>query len=86
MVPGLLFLYRNQGAMIARWRQEPVPIVLVPTAAEDEVEIPFIFEYLRSRYRDAGVIELDRGPMRVFVDEGRQPVGTFGATGLPCFR
>jgi hypothetical protein len=86
LVPGLLFLYRNQASMIGRWRREPVPIVLMQTGPEDETEIPFILEYLRARYRNVGTIDLDGGPVAVFADTGRTPVRTFGASNLPCFR
>jgi hypothetical protein len=86
MVPGLLFLYRNQATMIGRWRRETVPIVLMQTGPEDATEIPFILEYLHARYREAGTIDLDGGPVTVFADTGRTPVRTFGASKLPCFR
>ena len=86
MVPGLLILYRNQATMIAQWRREPVPIVLMQTGPEDETEVPFILEYLRARYRDAGPIDLNGGPVRVFVDTGRTQVRTYGTANLPCFR
>jgi hypothetical protein len=86
LVPGLLFLYRNQASMIGRWRREAVPIVLMQTGPEDATEIPFVLEYLRARYREAGTIDLDGGPVTVFADTGRTPVRTFGASGLPCFR
>jgi hypothetical protein len=48
--------------------------------------VPFILEYMRARYRDAGPIDLNGGPVRVFVDTGRTQVRTYGTANLPCFR
>ena len=80
----------QQDEAVARLRLQSVPIVL---GAYEDFEGDFVQDYSRvaaylaSRYRDAGVIDVDDEPrFRVLVDNGRTPTGVDPHLGLPCFR
>lgn len=90
-VPGFYSSPVDQLAAIARARRQVVPVAVTDPADtyEDDFvpDFPLIDEYLRDRYVEAGTIPKNGEPyLRVLVQRNRQPTGTFGHTGLPCFR
>ena len=77
-----------QRAAIARWSRQTAPIALVPTGTrfEDEFasDYPLLADYLRTRYRKAGSLRVERGTvLDVWIDRGRS-MGTDRESGLPC--
>jgi len=81
---------RHQRTALDRWRHQTVPIVLIENAElyeEYPSEFRLIDSYLQEHYALAGEIEIDGDHvLRVMTSRNATPVGTFGDTGLPCFR
>src|SRR6185436_16018171 len=88
--PGFYTLDVDQRLMLERLRRQSVPVVLTDDQEDYEQNFasgfPIIHAYLTEQYTLAGELPaLTGGPMRVFVRRTRQPTGTYGVTGLPCF-
>jgi hypothetical protein len=80
----------QQRAAVARLEQQPVPVVI---GAYEEFKEEFtddyryVYQYVATHYRDAGVIPVDGRPrFRVLVASDRTPRGVDPVLGLPCFR
>ncbi|MGH9348737.1 MAG: hypothetical protein ACRD26_15875 [Vicinamibacterales bacterium] len=81
----------HQRLSVERWSRQSVPIVLTEDAGIYDRSYPSEFrlldEYLQSHYEPAGRIEIDGGVvLRVMARREAVATGTFGDTGLPCFR
>jgi hypothetical protein len=91
VLPGFLTTESHQRAIVQRWRQQSVPIVLVDNGEIYDrayrPAVPLVDEYLREHYDFAGTLRLaDRSSLRIFSQRGRVPMGVFGDARLPCFR
>ena len=77
-----------QREAIDRWSRQAVPIALTQTGQrfDDEFagDYPLLADYLRTRYRKAGSLRVERGTvLDVWIDRGRS-MGTDQESGLPC--
>lgn len=78
----------NQQRVVNRLRQQLVPLALIPSVTEDQLEhdLPLIASYLRQRYTllaDLPVVENER--IRILIDR-ELPFAVLDAeTGWPCF-
>jgi hypothetical protein len=78
----------RQRESIERWRAQSAPIALMPRGERFDNEFasdyPLLTEYLRTRYRQAGTLLVERGTMMdVWVDKSIASEIDSG-TGLPC--
>jgi hypothetical protein len=78
----------QQREAIDRWSHQVVPIALVQTTPrfdeEFAVDYPLLAEYLRTHYRRAGTLHIERGAVvDVWADRARAFV-TDPESGLPC--
>jgi hypothetical protein len=80
----------DQRRAVARLRQQSAPIVLVDAGSDQSFhsDYPLLAQYVDSRYHAVGTIDVDdpRQPLRVLVENGRQPRRVDPVLGLPCFR
>jgi hypothetical protein len=80
----------HQHLTIARLERQAVPVAFVTTPDEYEgfrKSFPLIDAYFARRFRRVGTRRLADGmAVDVLVDRRRQPVGTYAALDLPCFR
>jgi hypothetical protein len=91
VLPGFLTTDTHQERIVRRWKQQSVPLVLTDEEeiydAKYKPAVPLLDYYLSERYVFAGRLHVGgEATLRVFVDRTRLPAGTFGDTGLPCFR
>jgi type II secretory pathway component PulJ len=78
----------QQREAIDRWSRQIVPIAITQAGArfdaEFAVEYPLLADYLRTHYRKAGSMVIERGAtVDIWVDSTRS-FTTDGASGLPC--
>ena len=90
IIPDFGLATHQENALVARWRQQSVPIALVEFEEfwnPDSTLAPIVRAYLLEHYTPAGTLPV-RGDksLRLFVQRGRMPVSQFGEARLPCFR
>lgn len=89
-VAGFYASEREQREAVALSRSQSAPVAFTDPPPDDdwlEEDFPIFNAFLRERYADAGTIRGPSGPyVRVLVRRDLPPHGTFGNTGLPCFR
>ena len=76
-----------ESRVLARLSQQSVPIVLIDP---DELEhfrrsYPAIGKYLETRFHKVGEFTPDARQIHIYVETSRQPTGTDGEFGWPCF-
>jgi hypothetical protein len=80
----------QQLEAVARLRRQSVPLVLASYhdfQGEFIDDYPRVYEYVASRYREAGVIDVNGEPrLRVLVEAARPVRRTDPQSGLPCFQ
>ena len=88
LVPGTYVTPRHSRLMLDRLRREDVPLVILDNETEREIREGYraLGDYLSVRYHQIGTLPLS-GEKRLIIlgESGRDPVRTFGATGLPCY-
>jgi hypothetical protein len=85
IVPG--FYTEEEYGPITTARLEARPPIVVLMEDDYLEEFPKLRAWIEERYVDGGVADVDSGrKLRVLARRDRTPVGTFEATGLPCFR
>jgi hypothetical protein len=79
----------DQRLTITRMQHQRVPLVIINTATEAEVQgrFPLVYRYVQDNYREAARANFGGGPdFAVFVKRELTPRGTHPSLGLPCYR
>ena len=81
---------RQEQSLVSRWRGQAVPLAFVEFPefwSPESTSAPVVHAYLHERYAEMGAMPLGNDRvLHVFAERARTPVGTFGRSGLPCFR
>jgi len=90
IIPDFGLATHQEMALVARWRQQSVPIALVEFEEfwnPASKPAPIVRAYLLEHYTLAGSLPVrDNKSLRLFVERDRLPVSKYGESGLPCFR
>jgi hypothetical protein len=81
---------RQEQSLVSRWRGQRVPLAFVEFEefwSAGSTNALIVRAYLHERYADVSRMPVgsDR-VLHVFAERARTPSGTFGPSGLPCFR
>jgi hypothetical protein len=80
----------HQRLTIERLERQSVPIVIMPPEREREGfrrSFPILDDYLRTRFQEAGAIDLGEDQMlQLLVERARPASGRFEPFGWPCFK
>jgi hypothetical protein len=88
MTPGYFVTDADASLMLERLAREDVPLVIMDSETQGEMDqqFPRVTALVRSRYREVGTVPLATEKRLILLADSSRPVtDRFGTTGLPCF-
>jgi hypothetical protein len=76
----------DQRLTVERLQRQRVPIVIERTGWSYQQYFPIVADYVGMRYRDVPLPANTMRGLRVLVDRGLMPTGTYEPLGTPCYR